>query len=86
MKNVPFGTVVPVEVLEVKDTMGYQVSVFRQVDDPTSAYMLLNERGAVVAEPGQVGLLVFTEGGPTGGFWKWQADPTRPELPEVPTP
>ena len=55
------------------------------LDDQNEGHVLV---GAVAcdttAKAGYVGTLVFTEGGPTGGFWKFTADNPQPVTPAVP--
>jgi len=44
------------------------------VDERNEGHVLVGDAQDPTAKPGDTGTLTFTEGGPTGGFWKFQKD------------
>lgn len=43
-------------------------------------FMLMNHGEKILPKCGDFGIITFTKGGPTGGYWKWQPiDSTKTE-------
>lgn len=79
----PYGTVKRGRVLRVDDTTTHTILTVEEID-PTAGdkggFILIDRRGDAIAKPGDMGTMVFTKGGPTGGYWKFTPDPgTTPE-------
>jgi hypothetical protein len=79
----PYGTAKQVIVREFKwaSNRGQPVSILLVEDDwPVreayrEAYVLLNDlMGQTEYQPGQRGTITFTQGGPTGGYWKFSPE------------
>lgn len=67
----PYGTVKKVKVEDVKRVSNGKSWLVMCIGiDDNEGYMLLGELdGAVKNETGEI---VFTQGGPTGGYWKYR--------------
>ena len=68
-KTWPYGTIKQARVLGVKNfTDGTQVAVLEEVG--TREAFILHQMPEQIAD-GDSGIITFTQGGPTGGYWKF---------------
>lgn len=47
------------------------------IDDRGEGHVCVGDAGDPEAMDGDAGVLTFTKGGPTGGYWKFERDKTR---------
>jgi hypothetical protein len=64
----PYGTTRTAKVIEA----GTQVNPVE--DSENEGHVLMNGAQDDTAKVGDTGKLIFTKGGPTGGFWKFTKD------------
>lgn len=64
----PYGTTRFAKVIET----GRQFTMLE--DDKGEGHVLINGAQDDTAEVGDTGILTFTKGGPTGGYWKFTRD------------
>jgi len=68
----PYGTVKHCDVIDVIREPKFTLLICHADDDPSNeAHVCIYRPDDVTAEKGDRGRLVFTRGGPTGGYWKF---------------
>lgn len=67
----PYGTKKNVEVVDVAG------SVLALIDDNEEGFLLMWPQVESAPAKGDRGMITFTEGGPTGGYWKYEASNTN---------
>jgi hypothetical protein len=74
-KTWPYGTVKQVKVVERRSAKfkGQAVEVVLCVEPASNEGFVLMDRG-VLAQVGEEGFITFTNGGPTGGYWKYSKE------------
>jgi hypothetical protein len=71
----PYGTRKRVQVLSVSTTRFGRVVACAELDGEREGFILMGG-SPDVAKEGDVGTIVFCQGGPTGGYWRYEADKT----------
>jgi len=64
-KTWPYGTEFKAEVMSANKTL---IAV---TADSGEAFLLMYHGVKDLPKEGEIGKIVFTKGGPTGGYWKW---------------
>ena len=71
----PYGTAKRVKVLAVEFAManGRRVRVMacEELGDTSEAHIIVGDDGDDAAA-GEFGMIVFRQGGPTGGYWRYE--------------
>jgi len=82
----PFGTTKPVIVLERKAARhkGHPIEVLLVKEivtelKPNEAFVLI-QKPTGIGDPGDRGIIIFTEGGPSGGYWEFTRTETAAEV------
>jgi len=65
-----------VTVLDVIRTGRSMFVIAQDEDRPGEAHVCAYRDGFVEAAPGDRGVLIFTAGGPTGGYWHFVREPS----------
>ena len=73
-----YGTRKQVKVLHAERIQwrGKTVCVVRVIEEKTTLNFVLMRRAAQTARPGDRATITFTQGGPSGGYWKYE--PAQP--------
>lgn len=68
----PYGTRKSVEVLGVESFRGSRVLICAEVAGDREGHVIVGELGDE-ARAGDMGEIVFCQGGPAGGYWRYKA-------------
>lgn len=68
----PYGTTKGAKVLDVQHTPSGRIKVLvLEADDGEGHILVENAAQTPGVQAGDVGQIVFTKGGPTGGYWRF---------------